>query len=247
MSDRLTRKEIKRDDQFQRTMSQSLDWVRTHRKLLIAATGALVFVVVAAVGWSFWLRSQEDDAQELLGEAIEAQSAPVGAAAAGAPGLTFATAEERTARATELFEQVREEYGMSQAADLAGLYLATSAARAGDTERARELWSAFVDDHEDSMLAAEARLNLYALDRAEGRGEEVLAELERMIEDDDRPLPEDVILYELGVTLDALGREEEATERYQRLVDDFVQSPYTQLARTKPGVVSAPTVPGFRS
>ena len=39
MSDRLTRKEIKRQDTFQTTMVQGLDWVRAHRRALVA--GAL--------------------------------------------------------------------------------------------------------------------------------------------------------------------------------------------------------------
>ena len=242
MSDRLTRKEIKRQDTFQTTMAQSLDWVRAHRRELIAGVAVLALTIAALAGWALWLRATEDDAQALLGEAMAAYRAPVraeedeGAAAGPAEELSFPTVEARRERSAELFGRVVGEYGASDAADVARVYLAEIAAVQGETERARELWEDFLDDHPEHMLGAEVRLNLYALDRAEGRGEEVAAELAAMLEADDRPLPEDVILHELASTLESLGRAEEATGHYQRLVNEHPQSPYAVAARDKTGL-----------
>jgi tetratricopeptide (TPR) repeat protein len=240
MSDRLTRKEIKRQDSFQVTMAQSLEWVRSHRRALIAGAATLVLAVVALGAWAFWVRLSEDEAQALLAEAMAAHRAPIepageAAAAAGDDEPSFPSEEARRSRAQELFEQVVEEHGASDAADVARVYLAYFAAGAGDAERARELWQDFLDEHPEHMLGAEVRLNLYALDRAAGRGEEVAAELRTMLEQDDRPLPEDVVLHELAVTLEALDREEEATEHYQRLASEFPQSPFALAARQKTG------------
>jgi tetratricopeptide (TPR) repeat protein len=109
------------------------------------------------------------------------------------------------------------------------------AAVAGDTERARELWQDFLDEHPKHMLGAEVRLNLYALDRAAGNAEAVAAELQAMLEAEDRPLPEDVVLHELAVTLESLGRDEEAAEHYQTLVSVHPQSAYATAARQKTG------------
>lgn len=241
MSDRLTRKEIKRQDTFQTTMAQSLDWVRAHRRELIAGVAILALAVAALAGWALWLRATEDDAQALLAEAMEAYRAPVrpedeGAAAGAGEELSFPSVEARRERAAELFERVVEEHGPSNAADVARVYLGEIAAVQGDTDRARELWEDFLDEHPDPMLGAEVRLNLYALDRAAGRGEEVAAELAAMLEADDRPLPEDVVLHELASTLESLGRQEEAAEHYQRLVNEHPQSPYAIAAREKTGV-----------
>jgi tetratricopeptide (TPR) repeat protein len=157
------------------------------------------------------------------------------AAAAGDDEPSFPSEEARRSRAEELFARVVEEHGASDAADVARVYLASFAAGAGDAERARELWQDFLDEYPKHMLGAEIRLNLYALDRAAGRGEEVAAELRAMLEEDDRPLPEDVVLHELAVTLEALDREEEAVEHYQRLVSEFPQSPFALAARQKTG------------
>jgi hypothetical protein len=67
-----------------------------------------------------------------------------------------------------------------------------------------------------------------------------------MLQDDDPALPQDVAVYELAVTLEALGREEEASQQYQRLVDEFAQSPYAMAARQKTGA-TAGGFPGLPS
>lgn len=251
MSDRLSRKDIKRQDTFQVTMGRGLEMVQAYRRQLVLLAGLLVLIVVAAIGWFIYVETVEDDAQALLAEAIEVRSAPVdeGGAEAGTAdgGLSFASAEARRERSRALFGQVVEEYGASDAADVARVYLAEIAATEGDTEGARELWGDFLDEHPDHMLGAQVRLNLYALQRSEGRGEEVVAELEQMVDDDDPALPRDVALFELAVTLEALGREDEATARYQRLVDEFGQSPYAMEARQKVGGGAAAGFPALPS
>ena len=47
-----------------------------------------------------------------------------------------------------------------------------------------------------------------------------------MLEKGDTPLPQDVILHELGTTLEQLSRPQEAIQSYQRILDEFPQSPY---------------------
>ena len=128
---------------------------------------------------------------------------------------------------------MRSDYGSTDAADVAGLYLAQLAADAGKLDEARKLWSDFVDGHKGSMLAAEARLNLIALDRKQGKGEDVVKELRAMLEKGDAPLPQDVILHELACTLEQLHRPQEAIQSYQRILDEFPQSPFRSDAQQK--------------
>ena len=54
-----------------------------------------------------------------------------------------------------------------------------------------------------------------------------------MLEKSDSPLPQDVILAELGMTFEQLHRTQEAIQSYQRIVDEFPQSPYRQEAQQK--------------
>lgn len=248
MSDRLTRKEMKQQDSFQVAVGRTLDTVQRNRRQIILFAGLLVLLVVAAVAWFVYVSSIEDDAQALLTEGIEAYGAPLeGDETAEQAELTFPDEESRTARAEEMFGQVVDDYGMSDAADVARVYLGDVAAERGDTERARELWNDFLDEHPDHMVAAQVRLNLYALDRAAGQGEQVAAELEEMVADEDRALPLDVALFELATTLEQLGREDDAAIYYQRLVDEFGESPYAVAARQKVGGGAPAGFPGFPS
>lgn len=246
MSDRLTRKEMKRRDRFQLAMTSSLDWIQEHRKQIVLGVVVVVVAVAAAVAWTFWQASREDDAQALLNDAIEAYGAPVGDQAADdstdQDGPHFATDQERLDRATELFDQVRDRYGSSDAADIAEVYLGQIAEEKGDADRARELWQDYLDSSPSTALAADVRLNLFALDRANGRAEQVATELEGMLARETKPLPGDVILYELATTLEQLGRDQEATERYQQLIKEYETSPYVSEARSK--LAGAGAVPG---
>lgn len=247
MSDRLTRKEMKQQDGFQVAMGRTLDTVQRNRRQIVLFAVVLVVLVAAVIGWFIYSAAVEGDAQAALSEGIEIYSAPLeGEDGAGGADRTFPDEEARTAAAEEAFEGVVDEYGLSDAADVARVYLGDIAASRGDTERATELWRDFLDEHPDHMVAAQVRLNLYALDRAAGRGEQVVAELEEMVDDEDRALPLDVALFELATTLESLGREEDAGIYYQRLVDEFGQSPYADAARAKTG--GAPQgFPGFPS
>lgn len=233
MSDRLTRKEMKRRDHFQLAMTSVLDWIQNHRKQLALGVVVLVVAVVAAVAWTFWSASREDDAQALLAEAIETYGAPVGDQAAKDDGPHFDTEEARRAEAKKQFDEVRDRYGSSEAAGIAGVYLGKIAEQEGNSELARKLWQAYVDKAGSTALAADVRINLFELDRANGRAEQVATELEGMLARESKPLPGDVILYQLATTLEQLGRDQEATERYQQLVDEYDTSPYVADARSK--------------
>jgi hypothetical protein len=54
-----------------------------------------------------------------------------------------------------------------------------------------------------------------------------------MLEKGDTPLPQDMILHELGATLEQLHRSQEAIQSYQRILDEFPQSPYRTDAQQK--------------
>ena len=229
MSDRLTRKEIKQQDQFQTTMSRLLEAVQVHRQKIIAGLVALVVAVIAVAGIMIWLEQRELAAQERLAEAIEIFQAPVGERPPGTPAdaPVFETEAARQAQAVQAFEAIEDEYGSTDAAAVALLYLGEIAASEGETERARDLWQQFVDRASDeSMLGAQARLNLIALDREAGQGETVVARLEPMLAEEEPPLPRDLVLYELAQTLEEMGETDRADGYYQRLVDEHATSPY---------------------
>lgn len=235
MSERLTRKEIKQDE-FATVMGKSVEYAESHTKLLAFAVGG-VLLAAAVLGGLYWfLQNRATQANEALGKAIRAYRAPIvatGAKPDDAAEPSFPNEAARRASAKELLDEVKSRYGMSDAADVADLFLAGLAAQEGRLDEARKLWSDFVDEHGQSLLGEQARLNLIHLDRQQGKGEELIGRLQTMLDGDEADLPKDVVLFELGQTFEQLQRPTEAANAYQRLVDEYPQSAYGQEARQK--------------
>lgn len=234
MSDRLSRKEIKQGDAFTAGVGTAIEYVESNHRLIAAIFGGALVLGLFVAAVVMWLERRDVKINELLGRAIQVAEAPIDAANPkpddqAAP--SFASVEARRATAKALLTELAD-YG-SDTADLAAIYLAQIALEEGDAARARELWTEFLEEHRGELPAAGVELSLLALDRSEGKGEEVIERLRESIGKPGNQLPDDVLLWELAVTLEQLGRDGEARETYQRLVDENPDSSYVNRARQK--------------
>jgi tetratricopeptide (TPR) repeat protein len=235
MNQRLTRKDIKRDD-FTAAVGRSVEYAGSHVRAIAYAVGGVILLVVLVVAVHLYRSGQEEKAGDALAAALKVYQAPIvttGAKPADPDQPSFPTDTGRRARAKELLDKVHNSYGSTDAGDVAGLYLGEIAADEGRLDDARKLWNDFVDSHKGTMLGAEARVNLLALDRKQGKGEQVVKELQGMLEKGDTPLPQDLILHELATTQEQLHRPQDAIQSYQRIVDEFPQSPFRSDAQQK--------------
>jgi len=243
---RLTRREMKRNEVAE-ALGRTVDYSRSHARAVLVIVIAVVAVAIVIAGVYAGRQRAIARTNEDLVAAMRVYEAPIDAGAAqpdDAEEPSFASDEARRERAGELFEEVRD--GSGGAADVALVYLGQLAADGGDTSTARELWRRFLDRHEDHLLAGSVRVSLIALDRSEGEAERVAADLETMLElsPEQRPLPGDVVLYELGQTYEALGRDEDARSVYQRLVEEYPRSSFAMPAREKAGpAAGVPSLP----
>jgi tetratricopeptide (TPR) repeat protein len=232
---RLTRREMKRDEVAE-AFGRTVEYSRSHGRTVLLAVVAVVAVAVAVAVVYTWRQRALAETNEKLAAAMRVYAAPIDADAPKPDDPeepSFASEEARRERARALFEEA--EKGSGGAADVPLVYLGQLAADGGDTAAARELWRRFLDRHPDHMLAGSVRVSLIGLDRAEGEGEKVAADLETMLElsPEERPLPGDVVLYELGQTYEALGRDADARSIYQRLVEEYPRSAFAGPARSK--------------
>ncbi len=242
MSQRLSRKEIKRDE-FMESMGEAIEYVRGHSRTLIGLGLAVLAVLIVVALYMSFADRRSAKADEALAVALKVQTAaidPVAADPEDPKAPTFASEEARTARAKELFEEVVGSFGRSDAGGIARVYLGQIAADAGDLEGARDHWQQFLDRGSEDALAVEVQVNLMALDRAAGRGDELVTELRARLSGADSGLPADLLLYQLALTLDELDRGGEAVEAYQRIVDEYPQSAYAAAARARTGGGQAP-------
>ena len=237
--ERLSRKEIKhdvREDAFQHSVAEGVHYVAGHRRMLIGIVAGILVLVGLVAAWRLWSASQERAAAELLGQAERVLAAPIVTSDAKPDDPrtpSFPDEAARTAKAQELLQQLHEDHGGSAPGAVAAIYLGRLRLDAGDAAGARALWEEFLDDHDDHLLAAGVRTSLLDLDRQEGKAQEVAERLRAQLDSDDRPLPEDVILYELGRTLEQLDQDEEALATYRRLGEEYPDSPYASDAQQK--------------
>jgi TolA-binding protein len=235
MSQRLVRKDMKRDD-LATAVGRGVDYAETHSRQVLITAGIVLAAVLVGLLVFFYANHRSDAANEALAAAVKVFQAPIQATGAkpdDAKEPSFATETARQTKARKMLEDVRSSYHFTDAADVASLYLAEIESSAGKLGEARQLWSDFVKKHGDHVLAAQARIDLMELDRNQGKGQEVARQLREMLDQSDAPLPQDVILAQLATTLELLHRDQEAVQTYQRLIDEFPQSPYHSAAQQK--------------
>lgn len=259
----LNRKDMKRDE-LATAMGRGVEYAESHARTLVTAIGAVLVVALLAALWFMYRSHRAEQANDALAQAIKVYQAPVDPAAPkpdDPQNPTFADEAARRTKAKGLFEKLHDDYGSTGAGGVGAVYLGQIAIAEEQPDRARELWNGFVKDHSDHLLAGEVRVNLFRLDRNTGKGEEVAQALTTMLDQAEPPLPQDVILGELAATQEMLGKKQEAVKSYQRIVDEFPQSPYARDAREKisaldpsragagggfPGGISGvPGMPGF--
>lgn len=200
---------------------------RANQRLLLAIAGAVVGIAVIAFGIYFYRANREEQAQQALATAIETAEASVGETQPqGATGPHFKTEADRTAAAERLFKDVQAKHGGSDAADVAGLYLARIAVSKGDVKTARAMLEEFVDEHDDNILVGTARFSLYQLRVENGEAPQVVKELEAELGKSEPVLPGDSLLLLLAQAYELQGNPAKSKEAYRRITTEFPESPY---------------------
>ena len=200
---RISRKQMKRNEMAE-TVGSVVEYTRDHTRTLLWAVGAVVALLVLISAFFVWRGQRSAGATSALAEAMRVED------------------DEATARAR--FQKVIERYPGTGAADAARLYLARYAADEADGETARELWREAAEAGGDTAIGQQARLNLWELDRSQGRHEELQREIRAMLDAEEAVLAKDQLLYQLALTLEAAGDDVEARGTYLRLVDEYPQS-----------------------
>jgi predicted negative regulator of RcsB-dependent stress response len=235
MNQRLTRQDMKRNE-LSTALGKGYDYAESHGRTILIAAGSLLALALLAGFFYMYRNSQAEKGNTALARAIEVYQAPIDPAAPKPDDPVnpiFADEAARQTKAKALFQELYEKYGSTVAGDVASVYLAQIAMAENQPDRARELWNNFLDENSEHLLAGQTRVNLIRLDRSQGKGEAVAQTLTAMLDEAEPPLPMDVILNELATTQEQLNKTQEAVQSYQRILDEFPQSPYAREARER--------------
>ena len=234
--DRQHRRDLKHD-RFVDEIGSLSTRARENQRLLIILTAGVVILAVLGYGLYFYRSSREEHAQETLATAIDTIESPLlpPAGSQPIPNAKFKTDAERRAVAEKQFKAVESKFGGSDAADVAGLYLARMEALRGNTASARKRLQHFVDQHPKHLLVGGARYSLYQLRIDGGEAPQVAQELQAQIGKSDSVLPSDTLLILLAHAYDAQGNAEKSKETYRRIATEFPDSPYAMEAQRRAG------------
>lgn len=231
--DRATRHQIKHD-KFVDDVGSAYSYVQSHRRTAIWATIAGIALLALIVGFVVLQRGEESRAQQRLAEAIAIMDAPLESQAVPeTPGPKYKSEEEKLSKAKPIFEEVVAKHSRTDAADIASLYLARLAAEKGDVATARPKLEQFVREHPEHLLAAAAQRSIFDIRLNAGEGVQVIADLEKELAAEESLMPDDVILALLADAYEQTGNTAKAREAYQRIVNEFPDSPYTIDAQRK--------------
>jgi hypothetical protein len=200
---------------------------RANQRLLLMIGLGAVAIAAIVYGAFFYRGSVETKAQEALANAIETADASVGEQQPqGATGPHFKTEAERDVASERQFKDVQAKYSGTDAADVAGLYLARMAVAKGDVKKPRTMLQEFVNDHGDNILVGGARFSLYQLRIENGEAAQVSKELDEELKKSDPVLPGDSLLVLLAQAYDVQGNTAKSKESYRRITTEFPESPY---------------------
>lgn len=230
------RRELKHD-RFVDEIGTLSTKARENQRFLWTVTLAVLIAALAGYGIFFYRSTREQNAQRALSAAIDTLDSPLLPAAGGqpTPGAKYKTDAERNGAAEKQFKDAQSKYSGTDAADVAGLYLARFQAGRGDIAGARKLLEQFIRDHPKHVLVGSARFSLYQLRIEGGEAGQVANELQAEINKTEPILPTDTLLALLAHAYDAQGNGVKSKEAYRRIATEYPDSPYAVEAQRRIG------------
>lgn len=220
MGRRITRKQLK-EDEFVSAMDVVIHWFSDNWRPVAAGAGAVV--VLAVLVWT--ALSLSDSRAEKASYQLRR------AVAAYQEARDGGTADLEQARSG--LQAVVDQFGSTDQADMARIYLAQIDLAKGDVDRARNALVQLVANRRGDAVGRLATLDLIHLRVASGQAAEVAKELEAMVVGSDTSLPRDLALYELAELYIKEQDTARAKEYFQKLVDEFPESAFQSQAQQR--------------
>jgi len=195
---------------------------------IVAVVGAL------AIGYFAWRETVQNRAHGLLAEAVAVQDARIGPPPApGQPeqGLRFATERERAQAALTKFKVAADAYPSTDAGLYARYQEGATQMTLGNASGAASAFQQVIDKGGSDFYAQMARLGLAEAQASSGQYDAAIKTFQELSQRKDGPLPVDGILMQLAKTYLDAGKRTEAQQTFNRLVDEYPESPFTGDAR----------------
>jgi tetratricopeptide (TPR) repeat protein len=201
------------------------------REIQLGIIGVVVLAVVLG-GWFAWRQHVQSRSHELLADALVVDNAPVGPPRTpDVKEVRFATEREKLQAAQAKFKLVADQYPSTDAGLLAryregGLWLAL-----GNTDAAAKAYQEVINRAGNDVYGQMARLGLAETQARAGQYDQAINTFKELSANKDGMLPVDGILMQLGRTYRDAGKRTEAQQTFNRVVEEFPESPFSADAK----------------
>ncbi|MFN7134187.1 MAG: tetratricopeptide repeat protein [Myxococcales bacterium] len=243
---KLSRKEIREPDAFQKATAQLGEKMFAHQKAVLGAlAGLLGLVVLFAIG-SQVSAGKKTDAGGALARALETARRPVEGSfdQSTDPELPkFKTHQEKYEELARQLDEVRQKFGGSEAAKTATLYYGDAQFQLGQFDKAIESYEAFLKNptggNATKVLALEGLGYAYEAKKDYAKASEAFGRMKSEAGEGFK----DRAAYHQARLLELQGKKEEAAAAYQQIKVDFKDSPTTRAAIDRLSLLASQGVP----
>jgi TolA-binding protein len=230
---RTERHHLKENDLVQ-LASRTRDVMDRRQREVGGVAIAIIVVAVAVIGYFAWRSRVEGRAGALLSDAIvvsEARVGPPPAPGTPATGLSFPTEREKLEATAAKFKAVADQYPSSDAGLFARYREAATLMALGNAKDAAAAYQRVIDQARGRLYGQMAQLGLAEAQARDGQYDTAINTFKGLAENKDSTLPVDGILMQLGRTYLDAGKTTEAQQTFNRVVEEFPESPFSGDAR----------------
>ena len=223
-----------KENELRNLARQAGHTVSERRKETTGLVAIVVVVGALALGYVSWREHVQTKAHGLLAEAMAVQDARVGPPPApGTPagGLYFPTERERSQAALTKLKIAADAYPSTDAGIYARYQEGATSLALGSAPGAIAAYEQVIKEAGDGFYGQMARLGLAEAQAHAGQYDTAINTFKELAQRKDGPLPVDGILMQLGRTYLDAGKRADAQQTFNRLVEEYPESPFTGDAR----------------
>lgn len=246
MSEKLSRKELKGPDAFQKLGAEARQWLQERQRLVVIAISVLLLGGAGAALASYFSDRGEERAAKDLGQVLKLLERPVverkdeQALPVGEKDPPFKSEREKDEAIRKALAEFRETHKGTQAAATAALPQGHAALRLGEPDQALAAFKEYLDasPKDDIMRASALEGGGYALE-AKGQLDQALEMFDRLARENTGDYLAGMGLYHQGRILALQGKKQEAAKMFAEVGGKFAGSAAARLAADRLALLAA--------
>ena len=212
---KMTRHELKEQDEITTSLEKFVEFAYTRKQELIIGGVAVVVIFLAVFGWSYYRTSRNNKAQLQLAQVFRAYDDPL------------KPDKERFETTIAEAQKTVDAYRSLPAGAIAQYYIGLSQEGLGDTTKATQSLQTAID-RGDSTIKGAAQFALAGIHKKHGEAPKAIEIYKQLY--DSGNYSKAAVAYELAGLYESTDQPNQARDYYQKIVTDFPDSPFRQMA-----------------